>query len=357
MSEVTSWIDLHGTRVPLSRLHEVDSHNLTPNVKKAVEFCSGWLSERDLFEITTSGSTGTPRKIQVRRQAMIASARGTVKALGLRPGMTSLVCVDTGFIAGMMMLVRSMATGMNIVVSEPSANPLSDLPPSKIDFTALVPYQMISMFKSAQRERLSGVGTIILGGASVNTELIRDIQDLSASCYATFGMTETLSHIALQRLNGPSRQENFHTLDGVAISIDKRGCLIINAAYLGDTIITNDLVEIMNPKEFKWLGRFDNVINSGGIKVIPEQIEQVIGSCMLDKGISKRFFVTGVSHADLGQEVGLVVEGTLSAEDEHSLLRGLKSALGKYEVPRRIIYKDHFTETKTGKIDRRASLV
>ncbi|HMJ67996.1 MAG TPA: AMP-binding protein [Cyclobacteriaceae bacterium] len=357
MNEVASWIDLQGTRVPLARLHEVDIRNLTANEKKAVEFCTAWLDGKDVFEITTSGSTGVPQNIKVKRQAMIASARGTAKALGLRSGMTSLVCLDTGFIAGMMMLVRSMTTGMNMIVREPSANPLKDLPSSGIDFTALVPYQMAFILKSEQRERLSHVGMIILGGAFVSTELVHDLRDLSASCYATFGMTETLSHVALQRLNGPARQENFQTLDGVTISIDDRGCLMIGADYLGDIIITNDLVEIINPKEFKWLGRYDNVINSGGIKVIPEQIEQAIGASMLSKGISRRFFVTGFAHPHLGQEVGLVVEGTLSTEDEHSLLSLLRIALGKYEVPRRVVYKDHFTETKTGKIDRRASLV
>jgi O-succinylbenzoic acid--CoA ligase len=353
MSDVVPWIDLQGTKIPLNKLSDIDKRKLTANERKAVEFCMAWLNGENSFQITTSGSTGNPKTITIDRQAMIASAQRSAKALGLHKQMTSLVCLDTGFIAGMMMLVRSLNTGMNMVMTEPSANPLKDIGSTRIDFTALVPYQLSAILKSGS-EPMPGI--IILGGAALSPELLQDIQSLSPACYATFGMTETLSHIALQKLNGPTKQENFHTLDGIRISVDDRGCLVINADLLNDTVVTNDLVEIISPKEFKWLGRHDNVINSGGIKVIPEKIEKVVGSWMLKKGVSNRFFATGVAHAQLGQQATLVVEGTLSKEDEHALLDSLRVTLGKYEVPGRILYKQHFTETKTGKIDRRASL-
>lgn len=351
-ADVAPWIELQGIRTPLTNLDRIGKSQLKPNERHAVDFCIQWLHGNAEFNITTSGSTGTPKPITIKRNAMIASADATAKALGLRAGMTSLVCLDTHFIAGMMMLVRCMNTGMNMIVTEPSANPMKETGDRKVDFAALVPYQLTAMLKSGQ----PSIGTIILGGASVGAELMQDIQHLPFACYATFGMTETLSHIALQRLNGNTKHENFHTLDGITISLDNRGCLVIEADYLDGTIITNDLVEIINPKEFKWLGRYDNIINSGGIKVIPEKIEAGVADWMSVKRYSNRFFVTGAPHPQLGSQVTLVIEGTLSQEDEHALLSSLRSSLSKYELPGRVFYKEHFVETRTGKIDRSASL-
>lgn len=353
MSDATPWIELRGTRTPLTSLERIDKTKLTPNELQAVDFCIHWLNGQSTFNITTSGSTGTPKPITIERKAMTASAAATVKALGLRAGMTSLVCLDTHFIAGMMMLVRCLNTGMNMIVAEPSANPMKGLHEISVDFTALVPYQLKAMLKEGQR---LSIGTIILGGAAVGAELIRDIQQVSSACYATFGMTETLSHIALQRLNGHSKQENFHTLDGVRIRTDPRGCLVIESDYLDNVVITNDLVDIISPREFKWLGRYDNIINTGGIKVMPEKIESAVATWIAANRLSNRFFVTGLAHSQLGEQVTLVLEGSLSQEDEHSLLSSLRATLSKYEVPGRVFYKEHFVETKTGKVDRRASV-
>jgi O-succinylbenzoic acid--CoA ligase len=357
MSDAIPWIELRRTRTPLSNLDGVDKSTLTANERKAVEFCIQWLNDKSTFEITTSGSTGLPKPITIRRQAMIASAEATANALGLLPGMTSLVCLDTSFIAGMMMLVRCLNTGMNMIVEEPSANPLKGLGDTEVDFAALVPYQVVTILQSPERSRLAAIGTIILGGAAVSPELRQQVSDLPGGCYATFGMTETLSHIALQKLNGLSKQETFHTLDGIKISVDARGCLVIDANYLDEVVVTNDLVELVNAKEFKWLGRYDNIINSGGVKVIPEKIEGVVANWMAARRYSNRFFVAGVGHSQLGEQVVLFMEGTLPKEDEHALLNSLRTALGKYELPGRVFYKEHFVETKSGKIDRRASSV
>lgn len=351
---ITPWIAIGEMTFSVNEVTGVITSSLPPNAQKALSFCNDWLAGRESFTITTSGSTGDPKKIEVRRDAMIASAQKTADALGLKQGMTSLVCLDTSFIAGMMMLVRCLNTGMNMIITEPSANPVKGLNNKKIDFAALVPYQLTAILRSGQEP---AIATIILGGAPAGSQLISDIQRLSSTCYATFGMTETLSHIALQRLNGPARQESFHTLDGIAISADSRGCLVIDADYLQETVVTNDLVDIIGVKEFKWLGRYDNIINSGGIKVIPERIETAVANWMAGRQYSNRFFVAAVPHPQLGQQVVLLIEGTLSHEDEDSLLNSLRTALSKYEVPGRIFYKDHFVETKTGKIDRKASLI
>jgi O-succinylbenzoic acid--CoA ligase len=265
--------------------------------------------------------------------------------------MTSLVCLDVNFIAGKMMIVRSLIAGMKMIIVEPTANPLENIPITKIDFAALVPYQLDAILASPQRSQLNEIGKIILGGASVSHQLLRKIESLKTECYATFGMTETLSHIALQKLTGHERQDFFEVLDGINISVDSRQCLVINAGYLEGTVVTNDIVEMIDAKRFRWLGRFDNVINSGGVKVMPEKIEKEIA-----RYLDNEFFVAAVPHEQLGQQVVLVVEGMIPEMQEEELLNSLKKTLTRYEVPKQILYADEFIKTQTQKINRSASL-
>ncbi|MEI9919989.1 MAG: AMP-binding protein [Bacteroidota bacterium] len=316
------------------------------NKEKADLFCKEWSEGKEWFSLTTSGSTGTPKTINVHRDQMIASAKKTIKALGLREGMTALICLDVNFIAGRMMVVRSLVAGMKMIVVEPGSNPFGSIQ-SKIDFAALVPYQVAA----ARNPELSG--KIIIGGAPISAELHQKIKNVEhASCYATFGMTETLSHIALQKLNGYDAQDFFEVLDGVDISLDERQCLVIEADYLKDVVITNDVVELINNKQFRWLGRWDNVINTGGIKVMPEKIESAVGDLL----ITNRNFISGLPHEQLGQQVVLVIEGTLSRHEEEALMAALRKRLSKYEVPKQILYSNEFVFTSTKKINRSASI-
>ncbi len=320
------------------------------NQEKADLFCKDWLQGKSTFSITTSGSTGIPKTIELSRGQLTRSAEKTIHALGLRGGMTSLVCLDVNFIAGKMMLVRSMLAGLEMIVVEPKANPLEDIDKS-IDFTAMVPYQVMNSTGS----KFSG--KIIVGGGPVSFELLEKIKRIDhAIFYATFGMTETISHIALQRLNGNDPQQHFHTLDGVEIGQDDRQCLIIKADHLDEIIITNDIVDIISPHEFKWLGRYDNVINSGGIKVIPEKVEQVVSSWLNENGLDNNFFVTGMDHDRLGKQVVLVIEGAIFRETEAKLVDELRAKLDKYEVPKKVLYNTAFVMTATGKINRKLSL-
>lgn len=317
------------------------------NKEKADLFCKEWLNGRQTFIVTTSGSTGTPKTIELRREQMIASAKKTIKALGLQQGMTALVCLDVDFIAGKMMLVRSLVAGMNMIVVEPKANPLEDLGAEKIDFAAMVPYQL-----EHEGRNIDSIQKIILGGAPVSTALQNNIQELKTECYATFGMTETISHIALQKLNGNDRQDFFEALDGVDIRLDERGCLVIEADYLDDVIITNDVVDLLDHRRFRWLGRWDNVINTGGIKVIPEKIEKVAGEYLS----SKKFFVSAIEHPQLGQQVVLVIEGMLTSNEENELMHLLRGKLSRYEIPKQVLYSQRFATTPTQKVNRKLSL-
>lgn len=328
------------------------------NKENADLFCKEWLEGKSIFTVKTSGSTGEPKVIELRREQMIASARKTIKALDLQHGMTALVCLDVNFIAGRMMLVRCLVAGMNMIVVEPKADPFEDLGDVRIDFAALVPYQLSAVLNSSRQ--LRNVGKVILGGAPLTSNLREKVKSLNhVTFYATFGMTETITHIALQQLNsnnGKGAQQHFQTLKGVEVNVDERGCLVIDADHLDGTIVTNDLVEIISPHEFKWIGRFDNVINSGGIKISPELIETEASKFLDVQQIHNSLFVTGAPHEQLGEQVTLVIEGLIDQKTEQSLLDHLKNVLHRYEVPKQVLYAHQFSMTLTGKVNRRLSL-
>ena len=316
-------------------------------------FIQKWFSSTDTFEQTTSGSTGVPKSIVITRQQMIASAQLTAEALRLKAGETSFLCVDPAYIAGKMMLVRSFVTGMKIVAVNPSANPFHGLPRNvPVDLTAIVPMQLNEILQSDQAYRLDSTKNILVGGATLNQEIQKKLAKFSGRIYATYGMTETVSHIALQSLNGPLASEYFTVLPGIKISADERGCLEINAPYLGEKIVTNDLVDIKNSRHFKWLGRVDNIINTGGVKVIPEKIEAEIHRLFEQHKVKNRFFISSIPDRMLGNKVILVIEGELAGITLETLKLGLRTILSNYEIPRETYTNINFVFTKNGKLNR-----
>ncbi|HRK55478.1 MAG TPA: AMP-binding protein [Cyclobacteriaceae bacterium] len=321
--------------------------------RSTLSFCHDWLTGKKHFKLQTSGSTGTPKEIIFTRDQMIASASMTQAALGLKEGDTALVCLDTKYIAGQMMLVRSFVVRMNIIATEPTSNPFTSIDTNqKIDFTALVPYQLQNIV-STNPEYLNKVRVAIIGGAPVDSSLKNKLKGLRCEVYATYGMTETLSHIGLMRLNNSNSDDYYTTLPGVVIEKDRRGCLLIETRFLSESVITNDLVEIKEPNQFKWLGRWDNIINSGGVKVIPEKIEKQLEEIFRVCDIHSRFFIAGFPDVNLGQKVGLVIES--SPFEEEALLQlqsKMKAELSRYEVPREVMFIKSFEETETGKINR-----
>ena len=319
--------------------------------KATLAFCKDWLSGRKEFQVQTSGSTGTPKTITLTRKQLEASAQMTCEALGLQPGTTSLICLNTEFIAGKMMIVRSLVTGMKMIAVEPSSNPFASLPADMtIDFTALVPYQVKKILDSPQANRLNAVHTILIGGADVEDEIAERIKSFQCTAYATFGMTETITHIALRPLD---KENYFTTLPGVSIDTDDRGCLVIEVPYLAAPVATNDLVVLMGINKFRWVGRWDNVINTGGVKMSPETIERRIRHLL----INKKFFVTGIRDNDLGESVALIIEGNEPKEgDTKSLTEAVRPFLRPYEVPRKIFYLRDFCYTESGKVDRKGTL-
>ena len=225
-----------------------DNASLNDNQRAALDFCQRWLDGATEFIVRTSGSTGAPKPISLRREQMEASARATGEALGLRAGMRALVCLPVRYIAGQMMLARGLVLGLAMTLVEPAGDPLAGLPAdATFDFTAVVPLQLQTLLAgpSGYRERLNQMRAILVGGAPVSAALEQQIQTLTAPVYHTYGMTETATHIALRPLNGPGASSWFHPLPGVAIDVDNRGCLRVKGPMtLSHLLQTNDLVEL-----------------------------------------------------------------------------------------------------------------
>ena len=316
--------------------------HLQPNTHT---FLEQWFDTNDYVEVKTSGSTGMPKAIRLQKEQMENSAKATGAFFELVEGTKALLCLSTDYIAGKMMLVRALTLGWHLDVVEPVSNPLEGID-AVYDFCAMVPMQLANSL-----DNLTKVKILIVGGGAVSDTLQEKIKNISTSVYATYGMTETITHIALKKLNNYNVVENYKVLPHVKVSVDNRGCLVIDAPTISDErIITNDVVKLISETEFEWLGRYDYVINSGGIKLVPEQIEQ-----KLSEIINDRFFVAGISDDIYGEKLILVVESSERNNVISNVVRNLKT-LTKYEIPKEIYFLPKFVETETKKIQRRKTL-
>ena len=305
--------------------------------KPVGDFLLDWFDSKNFIEMETSGTTGTPKTISVSKQAMVDSALATGDFFELEPGNKALQCLPVKYVAGKMMLVRAMILGLDLEFVAPSSHPL-DHNEIDFDFVAMVPLQAQNSIPELKK-----VKKMIIGGAAVNKTLEKQLLKLPTQVFETYGMTETITHIAARKLG----EKAFTVLPYVTISYDDRNCLVIHAPRISDeVIITNDIVELVNENQFIFLGRMDNVINSGGIKLIPEQIEEKLAS-----KIQQRFFIASKPDNELGEKVVLVIEG-----EKHELEDSLYEALDKYEKPKELIFIPKFKETTTGKILRKETL-
>ncbi|MET2985239.1 AMP-binding protein [Aureibaculum conchae] len=313
-------------------------------------FLEVWFSKELTIDVQTSGSTGRPKIIKLRKEYMINSAKATGTFFILPEKTTALLCLSVGYIAGKMMLVRALTLGWHLDIVEVSSNPLFSID-KDYDFCAMVPMQVQNSL-----EKLHKIKKLIIGGGAVDKSLLKKIQSEKTEIFATYGMTETITHIAVKPLNSFRHAElvsvpHYKTLPNIQISTDSRGCLIINAPNISDEkVITNDLVKIISDTEFEWLGRVDNVINSAGVKLITEQIEE-----KLSKIIDSRFFVAGIPDELLGEKLVLIIEGDNKTEYLKTQILSLPF-IKKFEIPREVYTVEKFIDTDTKKINRRATL-
>lgn len=300
-------------------------------------FLLDWFDDKPYIAMKTSGTTGVPKTIHIQKRHMVNSALATADFFDAGVNTHALHCLPSQFVAGKMMMVRALIIGWDIYLATPSAMPLQR-DDKTYDFAAMVPLQAEQSF-----DKLSQVKKIILGGGKVSPVLSVKLQELSAEIWETYAMTETVTHIAAKRTG----EQAFKTLPNVTISADNRGCLIINAPNVADApVVTNDLVMLTDDSHFIWLGRFDNVINSGGIKLYPEQVEEKLAPY-----IGKRFFVYGLPDDSLGEKLVLVIES-----EPFTLHDDAYTDLDKYEKPKEVFFVPKFIETDTGKVKRAETL-
>ena len=300
------------------------------------EFLSDWLDDNDFILVKTSGSTGQPKTITLSKQAMVHSAIATGDFFKLQPGNTALLCLPATYIAGKMMLIRAMILGLEIDCVQPTTNPEFNTK-KQYDFCAMIPAQAE---KSIQK--LSNIKTLIVGGAQVSSKLKIKLQGLKTKVFETYGMTETITHIAVKQINGKATNY-FKILPNITIGQNDKECLIIDAPLLNTAqIVTNDVVKLHSKTTFEWLGRIDNVINSGGVKLFPEQIE-----AKLAPKIAQRFFITSEKDETFGEVIVLIIE----AEDT-ALNTEVFSDLTAIQTPKKVYSIPAFAETTSGKINR-----
>ena len=326
------------------------------------DFLSEWNNDSDTVLVHTSGSTGKPKPMMVEKKRMLNSARITCDFLGLNPGDSALLCMSLDYIAGKMVVVRSIERHLHLISVPPSGHPLKDVD-EEITFAAMVPMQVYNTLQvPEERERLSRIRHLIIGGGAIDAALEQELQSLPGdiAIWSTYGMTETLSHIALRRINGDEPSEWYQPFDSVRISQTEEGCLVIDAPQVcAETLVTNDIVEIepyiynkVEKLRFRIKGRKDNVICSGGIKIQIEEVETLLkphleNPFMLAKKKDGKFGEIAVlltEDEDI-KKVEATVRRLLSDESEKSS----DHKKYKYWIPKEFRYVEHLPLTETGK--------
>ena len=328
------------------------------------DFYSEWNNDSDRVLVHTSGSTGKPKPMMVEKKRMLNSARITCDFLGLKPGDSALLCMSLDYIAGKMVVVRSIERHLHLISVSPSGHPLKDIN-EEITFAAMVPMQVYNTLQvPEERERLTHIRHLIIGGGAIDASLEKELQALpgNIAIWSTYGMTETLSHIALRRINGAEASEWYQPFDSVKISQTEEGCLVIDAPLVcAETLVTNDIVEIepyiynkvekhdkvknhnkVEKLRFRIKGRKDNVICSGGIKIQIEEVE-----ALLKPHLEKPFMIAKKKDEKFGEIAVLLTEDKEIEKVEATIRRLLSDH--KYWIPREFRYVEHLPLTETGK--------
>ena len=324
------------------------------------EFLDEWNNDSERVLVHTSGSTGEPKPLWVEKRRMEASARITCDFLGLKEGDTALLCMPLDYIAGKMMVVRSLVRNLKLLTVQPTGHPLASfhlLSESVPTFAAMIPMQVYNSLQVPQeRERLKQIKHLIIGGGAIDEAMARELKDFPNYVWSTYGMTETLSHIALRRLNGPEASEWYKPFPSVEISQNDEGCLVIDAPLVcSERLVTNDIVEI-SEAGFRVIGRKDNVICSGGIKIQAEEVER-----MLKPFIHEPFLITKRKDEKFGEIMVMMVEERGEKIEERGkrreerdvlktrLQRLCREHLPKYWQPRDFVFVERLPMTETGK--------
>ena len=311
--------------------------------KEWLDFLEEWYTPSDYIEVTTSGSTGNPKLIRLKKDFVAASALRTIHYFGLRENDRVLHCLSSRYIAGKLMVVRALIGKLDLHVIDPTTdfNVLQNVP---FKFAAMVPNQVAKLMEWGMRN----VEFLLIGGAAIPQQLEEQLQQFDTVCYSSYGMTETATHIALRKLNGEEADEYYHCLDDIQVKLSDDHCLRIYMLGLEqDYLQTTDIAELKDEKTFKITGRSDHMIISGGIKFSPKKLEH-----KLEAHIKYPFMISSLPHDTLGQQLILVIEGIESTETVAHLNAICQKNLNKYEQAKQIIFVTELPRTPNGKLNR-----
>jgi O-succinylbenzoic acid--CoA ligase len=310
--------------------------------KELYAFIRTWISEDGPIAMTTSGSTGAPKEMLFPRSAFVASAMATINFFHLQPGQRLLLCLPAQYVASRLMVVRAFIGDMELVIVEPSGNPLKQLT-QPVDFAALVPMQVMAAL-TENSASFAFVRQIIIGGSQLQQTLEAQLQNITSVCWETYGMTETLTHVAVRAVNTTARSSVFTALPGVVFSVDAQNCLQIDVPRICPQLVsTTDVVRLVDVHHFEWLGRADNVINSGGVKIHPEAVAPKLAPY-----IDLPFVLLGLPDDKYGQKVILVLEGEGKEYDFKMIYEN--AGLTKFEKPKQVCFVPSFPRSEAGKV-------
>lgn len=336
------------TRVDFTDPQEPGFAVKSPFHRRLYLFLKEWFSDSPTLHLHTSGSTGTPKEMLVRKEQMLQSAKGTCDFFGLKKNDKALLCLPLDYIAGKMMVVRALYAGLDLYPIEPGGHPLArtNIP---FDFAAMVPLQVYNSLQSEQeKQQLSQIKHLIIGGGAIDETLEIALKELPNAIYSTYGMTETLSHIALRRISGDQACYYYTPLSSVSVTLSEDHRLIVDAPLVADKpLLTNDIAELRPDGAFRIIGRTDNVINSGGIKVQIEEVEQ-----LLHTHITGNFAITAIPHPQLGEAIVLL---TGPQVDPAAVRHIVSRILPRHQQPLHIFPVTAIPQTGNGKTDRTAT--
>ncbi|MCH2213881.1 MAG: AMP-binding protein [Flavobacteriales bacterium] len=307
-----------------------------------INYCQELFDGSSEAEIHTSGSTGKKKTILFQKSSLIQSAEATNSYFGLSAETKALLSLPIDYVAGKLMVVRAIVGEYNLITKKPESNPIKDLD-QPIDFAPFTPHQVQAIIDESS-SYLNTIKTVLLGGSPITKELLDQIQDTDTIFYEGFGMAETLTHVGIRKISD-SKESLFQPMNDVILGLDSRGCLIIDRPGITKgKLVTNDIVTL-DSEGFKWIGRVDNLINSGGIKIIPEEIEKILHS-----QLTSNFFVAGIPDQNFGEIACLFIEGEEEIDVERIEFEST------YHKPKRIVHVKEFCYTHSGKIKRRETI-
>ncbi len=343
-------LSINGTVHRVNTLLQRAGQIFAPGIESdVVDFLVQWYGPQPTITVHTSGSTGPPKPIFLEKTFVAQSAMRTLEFFDLKPGQHILLCLPLKYIAGKLMVVRALLGRLDLCTAEPTDDFafLAQCRDTPLRFAAMVPNQVIKLLDDPKR--FGGVGSLLIGGSGLPSLLETALQNVPTACFASYGMTETATHIALRRINGENGSDFFHCLKGIQVGLSEAGCLTIDMPGLGGgRLFTKDLAELDDHKTFKILGRADHVIISGGIKYFPEILEK-----KLDDLIEYPFFIGALPDEILGHRIVLAIEARADEQLEKQLDAFFVQRLARYERPKEIVFKAPFKRTETGKIIRR----